>query len=943
MVEAVEKRRKIEESSATSVAKPPRPSKIFSPFRVLGNVTDSTPFAIGALGSTFYAVTSVGRSFQIYDLATLHLLFVSQTQTPSKITCLTAHHHYVYAGFGNQVGIYKRGRLEHTLTCDTRGTVNQLLVFGEYFIATCTEGDIFVFKKTAGMKYATELYTTIRVINSAIEGEIVGLVHPPTYLNKIVVATANSLFIINIRSAKLLYKSPDQQFEGESISAIECAPVLDVVAVGTSSGNVFLYNLKKGRVLGSKIMTSGSESSSRVTSLSFRTDGAPHLAASLNNGDLYFYDLNKKARVHVLRNAHKESHGGVANAKFLNGQPIILTNGGDNHLKEFVFDPNLATSNSSIVPPPRHLRSRGGHSAPPVAIQFPQEDKTHFLLSASRDKTFWSFSLRKDAQAQEMSQRLHKAKDGKRQAGQVSSMREKYPEIIDIASSSAREGEWENVLTAHKEEPFARTWDSRNKRVGRHVLKTVDEGMVKSVCISQCGNFGLVGSSSGGIGSYNLQSGLLRKKYMLHKNAVTGLAIDGMNRKMVSCGLDGIVGFYDFGKSRYLGKLQLDAPITSMVYHKLSDLVACALDDLSIVVLDVTTQKVVRMLYGHTNRISGLDFSPDGRWIVSVALDSTLRTWDLPTGGCIDGVVLPIVATSVKFSPLGDVLATTHVSGNGISLWTNRAQFRPVSTRHVEEEEFATILLPNASGDGGSTMLDGALDDEDDNDDNFSIAEIYDSVSQIDESLVTLSTGPRSKFNTLLHLDTMREKSKPKESQKKPEKAPFFLQLTGLAVGDRASVAEGKVVEQQKEAEDEGSKLRKLDANGNHSFESEFTKLLREAGEQEDYTEFLTYLLGLSPAVLDLEIRSINSFPPLTEMINFIRALNYGLKLNMNFEILETLYTMFFKIHADVIHQYEQETELHDALEEYSQLNAEMSEKMDALVKYCSGIVNFIS
>jgi U3 small nucleolar RNA-associated protein 21 len=338
-----------------------------------------------------------------------------------------------------------------------------------------------------------------------------------------------------------------------------------------------------------------------------------------------------------------------------------------------------------------------------------------------------------------------------------------------------------------------------------------------------------------------------------------------------------------------------------------------------------------------------LDFSPDGRWIISVALDSTLRTWDLPTGGCIDGVVLPIVATSVKFSPLGDVLATTHVSGNGISLWTNRAQFRPVSTRHVEEEEFATILLPNASGDGGSTMLDGALDDEDDNDDNFSIAEIYDSVSQIDESLVTLSTGPRSKFNTLLHLDTMREKSKPKESQKKPEKAPFFLQLTGLAVGDRASVAEGKVVEQQKEAEDEGSKLRKLDANGNHSFESEFTKLLREAGEQEDYTEFLTYLLGLSPAVLDLEIRSINSFPPLTEMINFIRALNYGLKLNMNFEILETLYTMFFKIHADVIHQYEQETELHDALEEYSQLNAEMSEKMDALVKYCSGIVNFIS
>ncbi len=65
-----------------------------------------------------------------------------------------------------------------------------------------------------------------------------------------------------------------------------------------------------------------------------------------------------------------------------------------------------------------------------------------------------------------------------------------------------------------------------------------------------------------------------------------------------------------------------------MVYHKSSDLIACALDDLSIVVVDVLTQKVVRILYGHTNRITSMDFSPDGRWIVSESLDLTLRTWD---------------------------------------------------------------------------------------------------------------------------------------------------------------------------------------------------------------------------------------------------------------------------------------------------------------------------
>ncbi|CAK9435632.1 uncharacterized protein LODBEIA_P03590 [Lodderomyces beijingensis] len=954
MVELVEKKRKVETNGNGPApqlkAKPSRPSKIFSPFRVLGNVTDSTPFAIGTLGSTFYAVTSVGRSFQIYDLATLHLLFVSQTQTKSKITCFATHYHYVFAASGNEVGIYKRGKLEHVLVCETTGVITHLCYFGEYLIAASYVGELFVFRKNSdGLKYPTELYSVIREVNVSVEGEIVGLIHPATYLNKVVVATTTSVVIINVRSGKVLYKSPPHQFGDESISTIEAAPVLDVVAVGTSSGNVYLYNLRRAQVLGEKIVTSGSETSSKITSLSFRTDGSPHLVAGLNNGDLYFHDLDKNTRVHILRNAHKEAHGGVSKAQFLNGQPIILTNGGDNHLKEFVFDPSLTTTDTSVIAPPRHLRSRGGHSAPPVAIQFPEEDKTHFLLSASRDRSFWQFSLRKDAQAQEFSQRMQKSKDGKRQAGAVASLKEKFPEITAISSSDARTGDWENILTCHKDELFARTWNSSTKRVGRYVLNTIDQGMCKAVCISQCGNFGLVGSSLGGIGVYNLQSGLLRKKYLLHKQAVTGMAIDGMNKKMVSCGLDGIIGFYDFGKSKYLGKLQLDAPITSMVYHSQSDLIACALDDLSIVVVDVTTHKIVRVLYGHSNRISGMDFSPDGRWIVSVGLDSTLRTWDLPTGGCIDGVVLPIVATSVKFSPLGDVIATTHVSGNGVSLWTNRAQFKPVSTRHIEEEEFSTALLPNASGEDGATILEGAFDEvNDQEDEEFDVGKFV-STEQIDPALVTMSSGPRTKFSTLLHLDTIRQRSKPTEAPKKPEKAPFFLGLTGEAVGDRASVAEGAKVAETKtgvEAEDDEEKSRLLQFKPQDgtapNFESEFTRLLRVAAETAQYDEFLTFLVNMPPAALDLEVRSLNSHPPLTEMTNFVTALVTGLQTNKDFEIIETIFAIFLKVHGDVIHQFDDEHHLHSALSKYSQTNDSVNNKMDQVVKYCSGIINFI-
>lgn len=914
----VSKRKKVEGVKAV------RPSRIYSPFRVIGNVSNDIPFAVGTLGSTFYIVTSVGRSFQIYDANTLHLLFVSNTQTETPITSMTAHYHYVYVTYGNKIGIYRRGKLEHTLEIDTKEKLIKINVFGEYLVAV-SKRSVHVFKKANDLKVATEFYTSIKI--PELDGEIVDLVHPPTYLNKIAVATTNSIIIINVHSGKIIFTS--NEFPNQ-LTTVEIAPVLDIIAIGTVKGEVHLYNLKKGKILRS-IQVSDVDS---INTISFRTDGSSHIAIGLNNGDLIFYDLNRNNKIHILRKLHDDSFGGIIKAQFLNGQPIIVTNGGDNQLKEYVFDPSLST-NSAIVSAPRYLRSRGGHSAPPSIIKFADPD-SHFILSGSRDKSFWSFSLRKDAQSQELSQKSKsKTKEGKRIGGNT--IHEKFSEIFDISVENQREGEWDNVLTAHKDEMFARTWDSKNKRVGSYQLKTIDDGLIKSVSISQCGNFGLIGSSNGGIGVYNLQSGILRKKYQLHKKPVTGIAIDGMNRKMVSVGLDGIVGFYDFSKSKYLGKLQLNAPITLLVYNRSSDLFALALDDLSIVIIDSVTQKVVRILYGHSNRITSLDFSPDGRWIVSASLDSTLRTWDLPTGGCIDGVKLSNVVTNLKFSPNGEFLATCHVNQVGISLWTNRSQFVPISNRHVEEEEFKEINLPNESNEGTSTLLEDAINPELD-DEIFE--NHYTSLEQIDKGLITLSNGPRNKFNTLLNLDLIKQRNKPKEAPKKPENAPFFLSLSGSKVGDDAlvrEIGESSIIE-NKEVEVNDSSIQLKPKNT--AFESTFTRLLRE-GSQTGYSEFLKFLVHASPSITDLEIKSINTteFEELTWLVN---AFIEGYKSNENIELIEAWMNMMLKNHGDVLINANDE-ELKKSLDEWYGVHESKTENFDNLIKYCSGVINLLT
>ncbi|CCF56015.1 hypothetical protein KAFR_0A05800 [Kazachstania africana CBS 2517] len=931
------KKRKIDLRSNSRAA---HSSKIFSPFRVVGNVSNGTPFSVGTLGSTFYIVTSVGKTFQIYDANNLHLLFVSEKETASNIVALATHFHHVFAAYGNKIGVYRRGIEEHVIELDSQdATIAHLCIFGDYLCVSTDENIVYIYKKENPKdKFATVFYTKFQ-ITKIQGGDIVSLNHLATYLNKLVVVTKSNILLFNIRTGKLLYTSAEFP---DHITSAEPAPALDIIALGTVTGDIIMFNLRKGR----KVRTI-KVPQIRISSISFRTDGSSHLCVGGTNGDLIFYDLDRRQRIHLLKNIHRETYGGVTKATFLNGQAIIVTSGGDNSLKEYVFDPSLSQSNEEVVvQPPRFLRSRGGHSQPPSVISF-ADSESHFILSGSRDRSLWAFSLRKDAQSQELSQRVHKKKDGGRIGG--STIKEKFPEIVAMVIENARVGEWENVITAHKDEKFARTWDLRSKRVGRWTFNTTDDGFVKSVTMSQCGNFGFIGSSNGDICVFNMQSGLIRKKYKLHKRAVTGIAIDGMNRKMVSCGLDGIVGFYDFNKSTLLGKLQLAAPITSMVYHRSSDLFALALDDLSIVVVDAVTQKIVRQLWGHSNRITAFDFSPDGRWIISASLDSTLRTWDLPTGGCIDGVRLDSVATNLKISPKGDLLATTHVSGNGICIWTNRAQFGAVSTRSINEEDFVKMLLPNASVSGNATILAGALDEALEDENN---ATSYQSMEQINDELVTLSLGPRNKMNTLLHLDIIKQRSKPTEAPKKPEKLPFFLQLTGENVGDEASGREavvsedleamrGQQAETNKKIEME-TELNKFKPSGRIGFESNFTKLLREGSEKKDYSKFLQNLVELTPGSIDLEVRSLNTMEPFEEIASFIEALTYGLKTNKNFELYETFMTLLFRVHGDIINSNNQDEKIKETLHNWEDQRKEF-DRLDDLVKFCSSVTNFVS
>lgn len=142
----------------------------------------------------------------------------------------------------------------------------------------------------------------------------------------------------------------------------------------------------------------------------------------------------------------------------------------------------------------------------------------------------------------------------------------KNPPIIGMSSSSTRAKDWDDVLTAHAEDSSARTWKVQDKRLGEWQFDMEDGGAVQAVCVTQCGNFGLVGSSTGEIRMFNMQSGKERKSFALSGPApgnskpkiiantkpnkktkavkktiesITGLVSDALNTTVIASTLEG--------------------------------------------------------------------------------------------------------------------------------------------------------------------------------------------------------------------------------------------------------------------------------------------------------------------------------------------------------------------------------------------------------------------
>ena len=120
---------------------------------------------------------------------------------------------------------------------------------------------------------------------------------------------------------------------------------------------------------------------------------------------------------------------------------------------------------------------------------------------------------------------------------------------------------------------------------------------------------------------------------------------------------------------------------------------------------DTTTGASLLTLFGHTDSVYRVAFSPDESNIVSGSADTTVRVWDASTGQLLkifSGHALPV--RSVSFSPNGSQIASGS-EDNTIRLWdvaTGKPPIHPLA--HTSTVEFVKFFA------GGTQLLSGSDD-----------------------------------------------------------------------------------------------------------------------------------------------------------------------------------------------------------------------------------------
>lgn len=139
--------------------------------------------------------------------------------------------------------------------------VSKTLLFGENMIVMKKESSVVELVSVAG--YPRRSIVTLGFVPR-------DMLHPTTYLNKILFWSSTELSLYNVNTANLIFCLNEageiDKYLREGIECLQQSPVVDVVCFGTAKGHIVLIDIKKACLVKTFSM------SNAPTCFSFSTD-----------------------------------------------------------------------------------------------------------------------------------------------------------------------------------------------------------------------------------------------------------------------------------------------------------------------------------------------------------------------------------------------------------------------------------------------------------------------------------------------------------------------------------------------------------------------------------------------------------------------------------------------------------------------------------------------
>jgi WD40 repeat protein len=211
------------------------------------------------------------------------------------------------------------------------------------------------------------------------------------------------------------------------------------------------------------------------------------------------------------------------------------------------------------------------------------------------------------------------------------------------------------------------------------------------------GNMLACSSSDGTIGFVDAHDGREVARWSAHPDReVCTAAASPDGTRLASCSWDKSLRVFDAATHNEIANVALPSGAAFFAWHPNGKMAAVALTDKTSVLIDLSTNAVVKTMVGHAADVKAVAFNRDGSRLLSGSGDKTARVWSVETGQCLatmKGHGGPI--ESVVFLPDDASVATASHDGS-VRIW-DAAKGELVRILHSSDDAIYRIA---ASPDG---------------------------------------------------------------------------------------------------------------------------------------------------------------------------------------------------------------------------------------------------